>query len=131
MAFAIKQQMAAMRPFGSTTLRATARIKLDMSVCDLSEDDWSFFGDSSGVRMLFVDMKEPMTVPVKPKATVKTVNMASKKALSLVDSIIFRRSCILLSFCFGSLKAVFLLSYNNNTTTTNKRTLIYSSLKSM
>jgi len=76
MVFAIKQQMAAVHPFGSTALRATVRIKLDMSVCDLPDNDWSFFGEANGVHMLFIDMKEPMTVPAKPKAAVKIANMA-------------------------------------------------------
>jgi len=100
MAFAIKQQMTAVSPFGSTTLKPTAHVKLGMSACDLWGGNWSFLGDSNGICMLFVDMKEPMSESIKTEAMVETVNMAPGiEQPFLINSIISRRSSVFAVFC--------------------------------
>lgn len=82
MAHAIKKKMRELHsPFGDNTdkLYATALIGLDIDVQGpITSNDWSFFGDTEGVRMIFVDLKAPIEVDdQKPEATVKDVDLAS------------------------------------------------------
>ena len=62
LSYAIKVTLAEMRPTAkSPVVKAEARIPLDMTVRPtITRDDWMYVGNTTGVRLLFVDMKAPV-----------------------------------------------------------------------
>ena len=79
MSHSIKEQLAFMRPNpGVPALKATARIKLDFPVRPLTDKDWHFVGNATGVRMLFTDLKAPKTCSFE-KSKAKAVRITKAK----------------------------------------------------
>ena len=61
----------------SPVLKAEANIRLDMLVRPtITQEDWSFVGNKTGVRLLFVDMKAPVETTYEKE-------VAKKPALDL------------------------------------------------
>ena len=79
MSASIRTQMALMRDKpGDHTIKATAKIQLDITVKPITPADWQFIGNDTGVRLLFVDLKAP-TVTCYEAKQVKELVLPSKK----------------------------------------------------
>jgi len=80
MSASLKTQMALMREKpGVHTIKATAKIKLDVAVKPITPEDWHMIGDDTGVRLLYVDLKSPTETSYEAKP-VKELLLSSKEA---------------------------------------------------
>ena len=78
MAASLRTQMIMMREDPTApTIKATAKIQLDIPVKPITPEDWQFIGSETGVRMLFVDLKAPSSTSYEAKP-VKDLLLASK-----------------------------------------------------
>ena len=72
----VRKQMTLMRQDPQRpAIKCTAKIKLDLVVKSITEDDWMFAGNSDGVRLLFVNLKAPPVTSYEEKQ-VKNLRLA-------------------------------------------------------
>jgi len=86
----MKEELSNLNPDPEKMVKATAFVNLKLRVQDLKEDCWNFFGETTGVCMLFVNLKEP-AVPVAAALKARV-----KKAM--IDTIIEQAFWMLVTF---------------------------------